>query len=396
MKFQNILLILLSGCLLSSGCEGFWGKKTPKDFLDVPIYNDKTIAYVPVQPAITGFDTPTDIIAGWDNLIYVADSGAQQIISFDEAGNEVGRFFVPGLSAIGQDRKLDLLATGTKDTTVGGVMLKLPAIYRIHQINNQGNVGLQYAHITQANIHPFCFNSSATPTLNDVQVRFTSIAIVADNSYYVSKTGPSTGTQGDGVVRFDARDKFISPIAVNTTVGVFSNYFQKPQSIVSYSQPPQTPTVEKKADFLFASWEENQVLKVQGIAYKESDLGASYEVIEFPKTQDSTKADGILYQSYRFSRPSDITIAGDGTGYIWVVDAQKDSLYQFNAKGYEGINAPSGSASTRAIKASFGGKGNGLLQFNRPMGLAYMNKIVYVADAGNKRVLRFKLTTDFR
>lgn len=396
MKFQTILLILLSGCVLSSGCEGFWGKKTQKDFLDVPIYNDKTIAYVPVQPAITGFDTPTDIIAGWDNLIYVADSGSQQIISFDEAGNELGRFFVPGLSAIAQDRKLDLLATGTKDTTVGGVMLKLPTIYRIHQINNQGNVGLQYAHISQANIHPFCFNPAATPTVTDAQVRFTSIAIVADNSYYVAKTGPSTGTQGDAAVRFDAQDRFISPISVNTTVGVFSNYFKKPQSIVSYAQPPQTPAVEKKADFLFASWEENQVLKVQGIAYKESDLGASYEVISFPQTQDSNKADGILYQPYRFSHPSDITIAGDGTGYIWVVDAIKDSLYQFNGKGYEGVNAPSGSASTRAIKASFGGKGNGLLQFNRPMGVAYMNNIVYVADAGNKRVLRFKLTTDFR
>jgi hypothetical protein len=396
MKKSNCYWILVLSLCSFTSCEGFFGKKINKDFLDVPIYNDKTVAYVPIQPALKGFEIPTDIIIGWDNLIYVADSGKQQIISFDEAGNKLGRFTVPGLSAIAQDRQLDILATGTKDTTVGGVTLRLPAIYRIHQMNNQGGVGLENAQITHVNIHPFCFNSAATPTITDAQVHFTSIAILADNKYYVSKTGTGSGTQGDAVVLFNAQDKFITPISVNTTVGIFANYFKKPHSIVGYAQPPQTPAVDKKADFLFTSYDEAQVLKVQGITYKESEFGASYEVIGFPQVKDTSKADNILYAPNRFSKPSDATIAGDGTGYIWVVDAAKDSLYQFNGKGYEGVNPPPGSTTTRAIAVSFGGTGEGLLQFRRPMAVAYFNKIVYVADAGNKRVLRFKLTTDFR
>jgi len=35
------------------------------------------------------------------------------------------------------------------------------------------------------------------------------------------------------------------------------------------------------------------------------------------------------------------------------------------------------------------------MQFNEPRGLACWNQILYVCDAGNGRVLRFKLTLDF-
>ena len=37
-----------------------------------------------------------------------------------------------------------------------------------------------------------------------------------------------------------------------------------------------------------------------------------------------------------------------------------------------------------------------LSQFNSPTAVAYKNKIVWVCDTGNGRVLRFKLTTDFQ
>ena len=236
-----------------AGCKDFFGKKTDRDFLDVPIYNDKTVTYVPVQPVWTGYDTPTDIVIGWDQLIYVVDSGKQTIFAYDEAGNELGKIVVPGVTVMTQDRALDLLALGTKDTVVGGIQRKLPAVYRIHQMSSTGQVGLAYAQITKTLVHPFCFNVAASPTNTDEQVRFRSVGILADNRYYLVKTGVgATGsTQGDAIVLFSNDDVFISPLAVNTSLGVFNNYFKQPTALSTYAQPPQSPAVNRKGDFLF-------------------------------------------------------------------------------------------------------------------------------------------------
>ena len=75
--------ILLIG-ILGQGCEGFWGKKTSTDFLDEPVFDDKTVAYVPIQPAWNDLGYPIDVVAGWDELIYVADQATEEIISLGE------------------------------------------------------------------------------------------------------------------------------------------------------------------------------------------------------------------------------------------------------------------------------------------------------------------------
>ncbi len=400
MAFPRVFFypLMIIGLGLLTGCDNFFGKKMDKDFLDVPIYNDKTVVYVPVQPAWKGFENPTDIVIGWDQLIYVADSGTQKIMAFDEAGNELGGFSIPGLKALTQDRSLDLLALGTKDTVVSGVYRTLPALYRIHQINTSGGVSLNHAVISRTLIHPFCFNISASPTALDEQVNFRAIGIMADNSYYLVRTGPGSAgsVQSDAILRFDSDDTFISPVIISTATGFFNNYFKKPTAISTYAQPPQSPAVSQKEDFYFCSGEASQVLKVQGVLFQESDAGASYEVMNLPQVADTTKGEDLLYKPYKFSAPSDIVIAGDGSGYIFIADEAKDSVFIFNGLGYEGVNPPAGSSSPKVVNVSFGGAGNGLLQFRRPKAVAYLNKILYVADAGNKRILKFKLTTDFR
>ncbi|GAB4416892.1 MAG: hypothetical protein OHK0039_26590 [Bacteroidia bacterium] len=388
---------LLLPLLLLTACEGFWGKRTSTDFLDVPIYDSRTVAYVPIQPVWEGFAEPVDIIAGYDELIYVADAGTEEIISFDLAGNELGRLGIPGLTAIAQDRRLDLLACGTRDTLINGTLLTLPAIYRIEQ-NKSGTYGLREARIVRTIVHPFYFKSS-TPTAAEAAVRFTGIAPLADNRYYVSRTGPSNapnqfGGPDDAVLLFTSTDTYLTPVSVSTNLGLFNDYFKQPQSIATFAQPPQSNAVSLSGDFVFASAQPDYLLKVQGIARIETDFGASYEVRNYVRG-DTSKADRFLYDPGRFTRPADITVAGDGTNYIFVVDAARDSLYQFNGLGYEGVNAPAGSRSSKVVRASFGGTGEGLTQFRNPSGVAYLYEIVYVADAGNGRVLRFQLTTDF-
>ena len=78
-----------------------------------------------------------------------------------------------------------------------------------------------------------------------------------------------------------------------------------------------------------------------------------------------------------------------------MLDAGNDSLFVFTGRGVEGVAAPPGASSTKPVKVSFGGTGDGALQFNNPQGVAYFQRIVYVADTGNNRISRFRLNTDF-
>jgi hypothetical protein len=135
-------------------------------------------------------------------------------------------------------------------------------------------------------------------------------------------------------------------------------------------------------------------IKVQSIKFLESDFGSSYEV-ELLNFRDTAEADDFLYRPSRFTNPVDATLTGDGTNYLFVVDQAKDSIFQFTTKGLEGINPPAGSSEKKNIIASFGGTGVSATQFNQPSAVAYFNTILYVADRGNGRLLRFKLTTDF-
>ena len=52
--------------------------------------------------------------------------------------------------------------------------------------------------------------------------------------------------------------------------------------------------------------------------------------------------------------------------------------------------------SSGAERQIFGELGSGEKQGKRPMGVAYFNKTVYVADTGNNRIVRFKLSTDIQ
>ncbi|MFK7971618.1 MAG: hypothetical protein AB8F95_14730 [Bacteroidia bacterium] len=396
-RVHTLIILCLGVLILSSSCEGFFGTKTDPSFIDEPQFDDNTVAYVPIQPVLDGFVRPVDVIAGWDELIYVADGGTEEIVALDQAGNEQGRFRIQGLKAIVQDRRLDIIALGTRDTVIGGATFTLPAIYRL-DLNKRGDYGIANASITNIITHPFYFKNT-TPSGGDEAAAFTGVGIVHDNRYYVTRTGPSNspsrfGGPDDAVLIFNSDDSFLSTVSVNTPLGIFNNYFKAPSGIATLAQPPQTPAVSTRGDFYYASLGEGNVLKVQRIRFAESDFGASFVVDNLP-AGDTTKADNFLYTPSRFEKPQDVTVAGDGTSYIFVVDSERDSLYQFSTLGYEGVNPPAGSRSNKAIYASFGGTGVGLTQFNEPSGVAYLDRIVYVADAGNGRILRFKLTTDF-
>ncbi|MGB0345916.1 MAG: hypothetical protein ACPGGA_00450, partial [Balneolaceae bacterium] len=92
----------------------------------------------------------------------------------------------------------------------------------------------------------------------------------------------------------------------------------------------------------------------------------------------------------------DITYTADDDSYIFVVDEGLNKLFQFQTNGQEGVPPPAGAEDqSRQIMVSFGEFGAGPKQFDQPSGVAYFDRVVYVADKGNNRIARFKLTSDF-
>jgi hypothetical protein len=391
------LCIFLIPALL--GCDKYFGDKTDISFIDVPTFEVRDIAYVPIQPFITNLEKPVDITVGFDELIYVVDEDLEQIIAYDEALNELGRLTIQGVTSVTQDREFNLLAIGRSDTTINGVPYSLSTIYRINLLGSSG-YGLSNGTIENTIVHPFYFKNSFSTS--DAQVSFNAIGVLGDNTnpelnnrYYVTRSGPSGNNAGQGpddaVVFFDNDDNYISPIPVSTSGGLFNDYFKKPFGLTSLAQPPQI-TASNSPDFMFTSIDPGSPLKVQYIEFVEAEFGAEFRPVIYAA---DPIADGWLNSPNKFSMPMGITVAGDDSRFIFVSDAATDSVYQFTSNGLEGVPPPPASGAVRYTKASFGGSGPGPVQFNEPRGLAYFKEILYVCDAGNHRISRFKLTLDF-
>ncbi len=390
---RNLVKLLLILSVLFVSCDGFFGTKTDLDFIETPEFQIRDISYVPIQPALTNFIRPIDITTGFDELIYVVDEGTEEVISLDESGRELGRFKVQGARSIVQDRRFDLLVIGSKTDTISGQAFDLTCIYRIDLHAANGAYGIRHASVTNEIVHPFYYKSTFSST--DPSVVFNRIGVLANNEFYVTRNG-NGGNNFDGpddaILRFDSDDNFITPIAVSSNGALYRDYFKKPFGVVTTVQPPQI-SANGNNDFLFSSVDQQGVIKVQYIEYIETEFGATYEPRVMTTTED--EADGFLTFPYRFDDPTGVSLAGDGTNHIFITDSKKDSLYLFSLNGFEGVKPPPGYSSTKYINVSFGGTGTGLSEFNEPTGIAYKNKVVYIADAGNGRILRFKLTTDF-
>jgi hypothetical protein len=190
MKNVSSRLFGLAVLIISlSSCEGYLGDKTDLSFIELPQQNFREVAYVPVQPILNQFASPTDVIAGFDELIYVVDNGSQEVIALDQSGREVGRRFIQGAKTMAQDRQLDLLVIGSITDSNN---ITRSCIYRLDLSTSLG-YGLRFAVFTDTITHPFYFKSSSISSDQDVSLN--NIAMLPDNSFYVTRTGPRTPLQ---------------------------------------------------------------------------------------------------------------------------------------------------------------------------------------------------------
>lgn len=381
--------------------------KTDLSFIPEPTNLFRPISYVPILPAAqNGFSELSDITVGFDELIYVVDKGRQEVIVFNTAMMELSRKFVQGATKVVQDRRLNLLVLGTSDTTISNISYKdLATVYRFELKNS--NYGLANATLKKKVVHPFYFPSNSVINRN---VKFNDLCIVGDNElgdnlYYLARTGTNNnplnpGGPDDAILLFDKNDNFQYFVQISGNEGIKTDFFKSPKALVASIQPPQSDRMPRSMGFYYANiaaFEPENRRRVLPIEYIPSPEGATYIQSTNLILDDTTKADGFLLTLNKFSSVSDLAASGDGTNLLFVADNIKDSIFVFGvASGLEGITPPAGSSNRKNIKVSFGGTGKEFTQFDNPVAITYFDRILYVADAGNNRILRFKLTSDFR
>ena len=397
------LLPALMALLLLSSCNFLFGTREDETVDDVfrqgaidPNVSQQVVGYVPILPIWGGFANPTDVYVGYDELVYVVDAAGLHIL--DLKGTRQALLPFTGAKKVVQDRRLYTYVLGRIDTLINGESWNLAAVY-VMQFTGGGNPVM-----IDTIIHPF--NDLTRNNTNfrgnaDQLVEFTGLTPTLDNSFYLARRGPtnsvlSTAAPDNAILIYRnnlTNNGFASGLnAVSSSlrsvldVGAMAGFLAPPQLVFGMSSSRDFLVLQQRANAEYkALWIREQTSPEAGTVYLENQAMLNF---------DTSKASRFMYESFRFGKPADICVAPDETNYIFVIDQEKDSLFQFTSLGFEGVNPPPNSGLTKQVIASFGGRGGGPFQFNQPQGVAYFRRVVYVADTGNGRVVRYKLSTD--
>ena len=424
------VMAALAATVVLSGCDAVFGSKsdeTTDDIFEVGrtppgVFNE--VEYVALFPFFergadgSPFDTPRGVYVGFDEFIYVADARGLHVL--DRSGR--GAQFLPipgGATSVAQDRRLEVYVTARRDTFLNGRTWSLPVVLRYSGIST-GQPSL-----TDIIWHPFDEESRRfnfpDPIDTDEEVDFTGVGVLftndqeRNNAIFVSRRGPVN--ERASVIRPHNTILEFSPEGVNTAAIVALDPVNptlrsaiNPVDVMTYVHPPQRSGFTTERDFIIAQspYPDGNAPDGssggEGLRYAVLSINAvlTSDGIEYrPDTEklviagDPSRGDGFLYEEFKFENPGGLAFAADETQYIFVTDAAKDSLYVFTNSGIEGVAPPPGSSSTKPVVVSFGGRGDGSMQFNEPRGVGYFGRVVYVADSGNNRISRFKLNTDF-
>lgn len=310
--------------------------------------------YVKLNPDWTGFNKPQDIVVGREPLIYVADTENDMVVMMNIDGKRLGSISVKHPVAIAQDYKLNLIVCAEFDT-LGHTF---SAVYKINLVAVDHQIGI--APVTRI-----------LPKLSDLNKPdriFTGVSVFYDNSYLVARQGPNNSNLIDpdnSLLKFVAGQNGES----DSLIGRVPSLAPSSTGILSVNKVSRLKSFNKNNYDILLSLTGNNSFKVQWLHFVTSQEFTGYQNNLDPAASD-------LMEPNFFIQPHGICL--DPSGNIYVVDTEKDSVYKYNSFGYELIG--------------FGGTEI----FNQPYAVDYFNKILYVADTGNNRILRFQLSTDIR
>lgn len=312
--------------------------------------------FIKLNPEWAGFNHPEDIIVGREPLIYVADTDNDQIVMLNLDGQRLSSKSIKHPIAIAQDYRLNLIVCAQFDT----LGQTFSAVYKIDLAASNHN--LETAPIRRI-----------LPQLSDLNKpdrKYTGAAVFYDNSYLIARTGPNNSNLIDpdnSLLRFvtknnGTKDSLIGrvPLLDPNSTGILS--VNKVSSVKSFNKRNYDIVLNLVGDNSF---------KTQWLRYVTSQDFTGYE-------NNLTPAASDLMTPGFFVKPEGSEI--DASGNIYVTESLRDSsyVYKFNSFG------------DKLIK--FGGPS----VFSEPYAVAYFDKVLYVADRGNNRILRFQLSTDIQ
>ncbi|NIR47951.1 hypothetical protein GWO43_05835 [candidate division KSB1 bacterium] len=302
-------------------------------------------------------NAPEDIFTGLDRLLYVADTGNDRVVMLDKAGRVQG--VSPEIDhpkALGQDSQLNLLIVNGSNI-----------VFRIDLVAINHLIG-------QAPIDTLVIGSNTSS--------FTGVGAFGDNGeFYV------TDMANNRVWRFDQTDQSLKPVIFSGTGVGTAN---QPTGITSFLIPTgNISSILGQQGFIFTQI--GQVFKLQWLSGGNVQppfspvISPSDNVDFFNHFKDDSRDGDVDYM------PEDVAV--DNSQRIYVIDSQADSVFVFNRNG-EFLRDRN-----QISILSFGGTGSGDKEFRSPKGIAFLDvdddQVLYVADTGNNRIVRFKLSSEF-
>lgn len=353
-RFLSFIFLFIT-ILFFAGC----GDRT--DLSTFPITNNGNInisdtLYIQQYPVWTGFNKPEAVYAGTDQLIYVADTKNNGIVQMDVAGGRYGTFYFDNSvfpKKIAQDGNFDLLlicdSVTVLDTTSVIIRLK---IVQGGGVLNQGTPAIRLL-------------NSLRPTPNSSKLRrFTGISTYPDNSYIITRTGP------DDPLNIDAGNAILKVKGIDSvsSLTVLNGFQTSGNSFYSIEHVSSILTIKNNATDFIITRSTQDTSNLNKVIYFEFNFtNGTYDPRFTSASQEIV--------NLKFGSPD--AVAFDLNSSIFVIDSYRNHIYKFSSTG-------------KLLTESFGDS----TKFNHPKGISFFNKVVYIADTGNDRIIRFKLSTD--
>jgi hypothetical protein len=337
------------------GCEGRFPLSSLPDPGASFVVGDT--AYIEISPSFEGFNEPRALLIGNDQLLYVADTRNNRIVMMNLAGQLQGQRTILRPLCIAQDFRLDLLVGGAMVAATGDT---IGAIFRIKMVASQHS--LATARVDTV------WKEPARP-----RRRFVGIGVLPDNQYLVARTGPDNSSFIDPdarVLLFNANDVFQTPLADLVT--------RAGSGITDINFPTNIAAFPNSRDFILTQRSEGIAYGALWMVYQQTADFEGWQPRFDPARPEHRTVDFV--RPNRFVEP--VGVAFDGRRRdIFVVDAALDSVIKFDSRGRFRIE-------------SFGfAKSGGRLQ--KPSGIAFFDRTLYISDLQTNRIYRFRLSTDF-
>lgn len=356
---KYLIVILFIPILFLGSC----GQKT--DLSQFPITNNGggsnigDVVYVQQTPVWTGFNNPQAVLLGREPLVYVCDTENNRIVQIDLSGGVIGSLAIRNPTDIAQDYHYDLLVIG--DSVLPITNDTISVLYRIKLQPVQG-------FLSQASLLPLMGSDYPTPLTSRYR-KFSGVAVFTDNTFLVTRRGPDNSSALDpdnAILDCSGQDSI-------TTATPLSGFQPTGNGIYSIDQMSGITTFSSSStDFIIIRDSPSFGFKVEWFVFDQTK--GTYNPKFLPE-------DNVDILNKQLDSPEGICV--DPNNNVYVVDSGLDSLFKYSSAG--------------ALKPeSFGGAGSGTNQLLGPQGVSFFNKVLYIADTENDRIVRYKLSTDLQ